>query len=439
MGQRVNQWMGGFQLGRVAGALLAAGLAMPATAQIEREGEGSRRQSLDAMELKDAPSGLWGSLSNWSTDGKASDALDAAKLAGKPVLVLTWATWSKPSLREALPLATKLAANNPDLVVIAAHSAQGWDAAAGATAGTKVVLAQDAKGEFRKGLGSDSDPDFYVFDRAGHMRYADIATPSVIQAVEEVVAETKEQAADVEAIKAARAGKGGVAGTVSITDIDPEKLPLVPPGYRQPTEDEYNKADWPKFVDVPNVFQFEQVNGEVRYPTIALAAKKTIKTGREAPQGRATVMYLWHPEVPATFDVMDRMDVLQQQNQRDLNVIGAAILLKKIDSGRAGQISEETDIERLTKGFDAFVQKRNSKHTLALDTDLSSTSGMGESSYFPIAGVPCAVIASSDGTIRWAGAVNTSEFTSAIENVLRNDPGIRNRRSADKAFLQSKR
>jgi thiol-disulfide isomerase/thioredoxin len=426
-------------------ALLAA-MSAPAMGDIVREGEGTRRQELSAMELKDAPGDVWATLSQWSADGKPGEALSAAKIDGKPVLILTWASWSKPSTREALPLAQKMADQfgAQGLIVVAAHGSQGWDGAAGIVKdrGVKIHIALDEKGDFRKALKSDADPDFYVIDRAGHMRYADIANASVEEAVAEVVKETKEQAADVPSILKKRESDQSMAAaqTSAITDLDIEKLPLVPPMYRQPGEREYENVAWPKIEpERAQEWGFSDSRGNIEYPALTYSPVSEVKTGRHARDGRVTVIYLWAPGIERSFSVMEDMDRLQQSNLRDLYVVGVATMDARLD-GRGTWTADE-DQDRLLKEFrdryETIVKKRNFKHTMAFDPEASVWGSLGEDNRsFPI---PGAMLVSSDGVIRWMGWINSPDFKSAVDKMIRVDPGVQIRREADRMLIQDGR
>jgi len=424
---------------------LLAAMAAPALGDIVREGEGTRRQELSAMELKDAPSDVWASLSQWSADGKPGEALSAAKTEGKPVLILTWASWSKPSTREALPLAQKMADQfgAQGLIVVAAHGNQGWDAAAGIVKdrGVKIHVALDEKCDFRKALKSDADPDFYVIDRAGHMRYADIANASVEEAVAEVVKETKEAAADVPSILKKREADQSIAAAQSsaITDLDIEKLPLVPPMYRQPGESAYENVAWPKMD--PERFSewgFKSTNGRIDYPTLNYSPATELKTNRHARDGRVSVIYLWTPTIEPSFAVMEDMDKLQQAHLRDLYVLGVAAEETKLRGQNSFNNEDEEDVlKRLRTRYDEIVKKRNFKHTVAFDPTNSVWGSMGESNQgFPL---PGAMLVSSDGIIRWIGWTNSPDFKSAVDKMIRVDPGVQIRREADRMLIQDGR
>ncbi len=90
------------------GTIVAAGLAAPAFGQpgkkadspvvnpeITRRGEGSRRLELNKLELKPFQAELWSKLSDWQN----GPALTSADVKGKVVLVVTYASWNKNSVK----------------------------------------------------------------------------------------------------------------------------------------------------------------------------------------------------------------------------------------------------------------------------------------------------------------------------------------------------
>ncbi|CAK9069779.1 Uncharacterized tRNA/rRNA methyltransferase MT0904, partial [Durusdinium trenchii] len=87
---------------RMRGILTATIVALAASAglaqsdQIIREGSGERRAALDAMELSAFDKSLLGGLTDWIGEPVTADDLD-----GKPVLILTWASWHSGSTASA--------------------------------------------------------------------------------------------------------------------------------------------------------------------------------------------------------------------------------------------------------------------------------------------------------------------------------------------------
>lgn len=420
----------------------AFALALPAAhAQPLRESTGQRRAALDKMELQPLPADLWGKLGSWT----GGEALTAGNTGGKAVLIVGWASWSKPSAG-AMSLAQRMADQfgGQGLIVVGVHHPQGWVDAADAAkkAGAKFVLAHDSTGEFRKALKIDHDPEFYLVDRAGHLRYAALASPSVPEACAEIVGETVAQANDLPSILKKRADDEAAKGrrTQEIRpDIDLASLPPVPPGYSTPSESVYRNTAWPKLADkIATDAGLVDQNGQRTDVKLTFQPQGWFPARPEI-QGRAMVLYFWHPDMSETFtSVMPKMDLLQKQYRRDLAVVGVMIPRKKLDSsfGNSGQQDDET-AEKLVQRYRTFVNSRDFAHALAADPTGSSVNVLGQASNkLPS---PAAMVVSSDGIIRWIGSVNSQGFRYAVETIVAEDPGVRARRAADQAFIENKK
>src|SRR6185295_1366364 len=125
----------------------------------------------------------------------------------------------------------------------------GWEGAADAAkkAGVTFRYAHDVNNGFRAALKVDADPDFYLIDRAGQLRYADIQTQSVTAAVSELLAETREHAAaETERLKAEaakRAADAKLTGQIH-EGIDLANLPEMDVPKQSP--EAYAKVKWPE-------------------------------------------------------------------------------------------------------------------------------------------------------------------------------------------------
>jgi hypothetical protein len=429
-------------------AALAAGLALslaPAlAADVTTTATGQRKADLEKMELKDFPAAAWGELSAWAN----GEALTAAGLSGKPVLIVTWSSWHPASLK-ALAIAQRMhETHGPQgLIVVGVHGPQGWDKAAEAASARKAtfLLAHDAGGGFRKAIKVATDPDWYVIDRAGHLRYAAVSSSSVDEACEEVTGESKAEANNLPKLLKERADREAVrkGRTTGLREnLDLSSLPPVPPGFTPPTEENYQKLAWP-IVDKEIGEKYgliEQNTGKPREPKLNFTTEGYYPSKPQF-EGRAIVIYVWHPDMYDSYNgAFDRMDALQQQYPRDLAVIGAMTPIAKLDPSRAnaGQFGQQVeDPERLVRRYEAFVRSRAFRHSLAADLSgsaLGSLAGQNMSSEKPP--LPFAIIASSDGTIRWVGRISGPDFKYAIDQVLAVDPGVLARRAADRAYIQ---
>ncbi|MDX2131928.1 MAG: hypothetical protein SFY69_07750 [Planctomycetota bacterium] len=418
---------------------VAAGLASWAHAQVEpsiiREGEGPRRAELNTRELKAFDFAAFASLKDW-TNGAALTAGDAA---GKPVLILTWTDYV-PQSKRGLVIARRMAEQHAakGLIVVCVHAPSGWDKVAKGAApeGSTFLLAHDADGGFRRALSSDVDPDFYVIDRAGQLRYADIATESVEAACAAVVAESREDAAAINDRLKADAAKrdADLRRTAGLRErVDLTSLPEIP--FTEPTPDEYKKAKWPAPPKDPN--EQPSATGEPVEPDLPRVALSDSNFFPAKPQlkGRITLLYFWHPESRFTFQGMDRFDLLQRQRGRDLNVVGC---LSPLKDNSGGELKMETDPKKLREKLEEFQKARVQGHSIFIDADggiFQQAQKFYNNSALPL---PWVAILSSDGVMRWWGWIADPKGQAAFDRIFEVDPGVLARRAAEAAYIRSK-
>ncbi|MBX3377849.1 MAG: TlpA family protein disulfide reductase [Phycisphaeraceae bacterium] len=427
----------------IAAISLSLFVSSAPAADVVREATGQLRIEMDRMELTKFPAENWSKLGAWANGA----AITPASAEGKVVLIASWASWHPASLR-AMPIVQNAAAKYGDqgLLVVGVHHAQGWDEAE-ATAkarGFTFPIAHDTTGEFRKALKMPHDPMFFFIDRAGHLRYAAVASGSIDEACAELVKETKEQAGDLPRIRREReeaaAKAKGKTSDINMA-IDLSTLPPVPPGYLPPQAPAYRNISWPKMdTELGKRWGLiDQQSNKFSEKKIAFSPVNYFPAKPET-QGRAIVIYIWHPDVPETYTkVMPQMDLLQQNYQRDLAVIGAAVPLRSVQPNRQSQPGEEEEsVAKFGSKYANFIASRRYKHALALDASASSLAGLagqGGSEAFPL---PGAIVVSSDGVIRWVGWSNGPDFKYAIETIVAVDPAVQARRAADRAFIEAR-
>lgn len=332
------------------------------------------------------------------------------------------------------------------LVVVGVHAPKGWDKAVetAKSRGAELLHAHDANGEFRKALKIESDPDWYVIDRAGRLRYAAVATSSVEAAVGEVVGETAEHASDLPRVLKERADKEAAAKGKSVDinqQADLSSLPPVPPGYTAPDEGAYENVKWPK-MNKELGKSFGLLDQQTEKPLTPSLSFEPHGFHPRPPvtEGRATLIYLWHPDLYMSYNgVMSQMDTLQRQYPRDLAVIGALVPVEKLDPQRANQGQQqdaEEQMEKLHKKYLNFVKARTYEHVLAADLAGSAFGSISQqgSTAFPL---PGAMLVSTDGIIRWVGWINGPDFKYAVDTMLANDPGVKARREADRKYIEA--
>jgi thiol-disulfide isomerase/thioredoxin len=446
-----------FALRSVLALTAAAGLASAAMGadDIKREGEGARRQALNAMELKPFDMSLTSKITEWNTAPTGGD------LSGKVVVFCMWADWYAPCKRvmvQCQKLAEKYGKDG--LVVIAVHNAKGWDASKNpkSVAGVPFFAGVDASGEFRKSINSDQDPDVYVVDRAGQMRYADVDKASLEAGVQLLLKETSEQAGGINAAEAARRQKADAeqrrAEAIN-QNVDMTSLPEL--DFPAPSPDAYKKAKWPKMPadrtgkDLLNPGQSSGSSGEKKEEKVQSVTFNDAQWLANKPSlnGRVRLVYLWHPDSRFTHDNIGKFDLVQRQRGRDVAVVGA---ISAVYDGTHGESatseSEKKEVEmdpvKVKKRFEAFLTSRHIGHGIYFDAGASIMStgldkeNAGSSSNSDLYPNPFVCIVSSDGVLRWAGGTWFPSYEAALEQVIREDPGVQARRKVEAAFIKAK-
>ncbi|MCW5776254.1 MAG: TlpA family protein disulfide reductase [Phycisphaeraceae bacterium] len=425
---------------RISSLLLTAVvLSVPAFGQdgVIRESTGERLQRLTKMELSPFDGANWNLLSSW-TNG---DALTSEATNGKVVVIMTWAGWN-PVASRALPMAKRLHDNYEaeGLILVGVHHGTGWEEGlkAAERAGIKFLLAHDAENKFREALLVDQDPDFYVIDRAGQLRYADIVTESVETAVRVTLGETVDQAAGIRGRLAedAQRREAEARRTEAIrSQIDLRTLPEVP--FMPPSKAAYEATTWP----TPPRDDQNRGQQQPQEPPILMLPNTGYHPAPPATAGRAVVVYFWNPNDRDSYSVMGEMDRLQRQMGRDLVVVGALVPIQDENRGWQQQQDTKNDPAVLTTRMTQFRNARQLDHALLLDlagvslASMPSRQGYGAAVRFP---TPYAVLASSDGLVRFWGNPVSPAFRSALDRVIRDDPGIAARRRAEAEYIRTK-
>lgn len=417
----------------LASLLALTGIAAAQNAEPIREGDGQRRTDLNRMELKPFPAEAWGKLSDW----KNGPAISPSDYKGKVVLIFTWSDYV-PTSQKALDLAKRLAEQKgkDGLVVVGAHGSQGWAEAnkPAAAEGSKFLLALDAKREFRAALKSDADPDFYLIDRAGQLRFADVTTETASNGVDLLLAETPESAGKLNDTIAAKraADEAGLRRPDDINQkLDLTNVPELP--FAKPAPEAYTKAKWPRVPRDPNN---NDANVKAEARPITLPPDTDFFPKKPVTDGRITLVYLWHPREFFTFDRdMPEADLLQRQYGRDLAVVGALF----IPQGQSGQRlrDEDKDPEKLRAKMQEFAKARQTKHAFVLDAGNSLLNTvLNNQNEFPY---PMIILISTDGQARWWSSKEGNEYRGPLLTMLENDPGVLARRKAEEEYIKARK
>lgn len=433
--------------GTCAGLLVAASglLSMTATGwaqsldgEVRLEGSGRHRDACDALQLKPFDANLWSALSDWSGTTVTPEATK-----GKVVLIMTWTSYAKAANSPAAKLAQRLHERYADrgLVVVGVHNPNEFGRAAAAAQELKLTFpyAADPKpGKFRTALNVDQDPDFYVIDRAGNMRFADIENSSVERAVEIALGETAEQAATVPGIVADKARAEeiermrirGVSGVVR--PGEPLKVP-----YTAPPEEAYASAKYPRPNNRTGVGQYDTMVDRIikERPPLTLN-EETWATPKPVSDGRVMLVY--------TIDVLDeqvkqiasKMASLQRAHARDM-VVAGTLLKPGDDSNLTDEEKKKREESRLRAARD-FVATSNLNHglntsLLGLGSDTSEIVRVLRMRHEAVT----AFLVSTDGKVRWCGNPYWEGFEKNVELFIEADPGVKARRAAEDAAAKA--
>lgn len=401
-------------LAAICGSMISNGAAIaqatPAAApSVRYEGKDERRDRLDAMQGKPFDATLWTGLSTWR-----NGAVTAESTKDKVVVLVTWSSWYRTSheaLKGAQALADKFGKDG--LVVVGVHDQQGYDKAAEVLGnqGAKFSVALDKGNALRKALDVDNDPDFYVIDRAGNLRYADIATNSVESAVTALIAETPEQAKGAKApsSKDGRAEKtpDPMAEKPAAESKAANMLGATATGagvtFALPDEATYTAAKWP--THNKGRLAASNLQGK-KLPTIL--GSETFLDGKPDVAGKVIIIDFWATWCGPCRASMPGLDKVSKQFADDAVVIGIS------DEG------EDVVRKFLSKNKHSYVQAIDEKATI--------------SNSLSIQGIPHAIILSTDGVIRWQGHPGeVGKLASTIGAVIKADPGVKARRDAEAA------
>ncbi len=405
-----------------------------AQAQVAREGSGATRAAWDKLELKPFDAANWGKLSDWKNGGPLAEGLTK----GKIVLVVTYGDFH-PTSKRAMQYCKKLGEQHAadGMIVVGVHSQLGWDEAdKPASPDGSFLLAHDAKGEFRAALHGQSDPDYFVIDRAGQMRFAGVASEGVEAAVKDLLGETLEKAggtvARLDAEKAAKDAEER-RSRASRDKVDLATFPDLP--FDKPSAEDYEKAAWPRLPRDPNK-QDEIVSLEPRDVSLPEGDWYPRKPSLE---GKVIVAYFWHPRLRLG-SFFQEIDVLQRQRGRDVVYAGVLTVLDnmKIGDQQVNLLKDEKDPEKLHESMLKMAKTRAFDHFLITDAG-------GKTTYQSIFKddsetlLPAFAIISTDGKARWWSSKAAVNWEAALNQVVRVDPGVQNRRKAEEKYLKEQK
>ena len=275
-------------------------------------------------------------------------------------------------------------------------------------------------------------------DRAGQLRYANVANESVDEAIQFLISESRDAASTLNQREAdaekARRMEEARTGALNNKDDLLRNLPELP--FTAPKEQAYKDAKWPALPEDKN-----NSSNKAEPKKIALPSGAWVPS-QPALAGRAVVVYFWNPGVTASYEQMQvAADFMQRQHQRDLVVVGVLTDLQAL--GQNVNFDRMTDEEKAKKQLtpESALQKAKDfqaarKYDHAMVVDMSGAvlkSVTGENS-IPL---PFLAVISSDGYARWWGFAGSPEAKGALDRVLEVDPGVQARRKAEADYLKA--
>ncbi len=398
-----------------AGTTLAVGTTTRDVDQpeIRRDGVGEKRVTLNKMELTPFDVTTLNKLSKWQN----GEAPSAEALRDKVVAVVMWANWRPTSLQAAQQLAALSESSKGQLVVIAAHDAKMWDEGMklASERGVKTLIAHDEKGEFRRSLKSDQNPEVYFIDRAGQLRFADVEIGSVNAAAEALLKETTEEAK----------GRLGVIASNEKTARDKSAMTreaknVVRPGekltvtFKIPEDAAFEALLWPKKNNKELVQSMaNDIQGQ-KWPVKFGAEEVWLKGEVPDTRGRVMLVDFWGTWCPPCIRAKPTIEYLQAKYREDVVAIGIS-----------GYNEMKIDVER-------FLRKKDTEMVHAWDTEKKI------SDQLQVQALPTVYLISSDGVVRWMGSPLQPEFQVVLESILERDPGVKARREAEAAALKKR-
>ena len=414
-----------------AGAAGAAGARTDAS--ISRRGEGARRVALNAMERQAFPADAWAQLSDWQNGA----ALSRTATDGRVVLVAMWTDYL-PTNRRVPATVERLVRKHgaSGLIGVMVHGQEDWANATKpkAPAGATLLVAHDAQGKFREALNASADPSYYIIDRAGQLRFADVAGDSVEAAVDLLVAESAGDAAGLnDRLKREAEARDREARRAAAINqqADLTNFPVLP--FPEPSAEDYEKANWPR---LPLDESRQRTQPGATFAPVNVSLPESGWYPRVPDKkGKIVVAYLWNPADFFTYhDIMPRADLLQRQYRRDVVVVGLASAFDNKVGGRQ-YTDDERDAEKATKRVEQIFASRKFEHSLALMFDKENLyTTITTSTTIP---VPTLLIISTDGKARWwPHEDQQTTFEAALLRAIEVDPAVQARRRAEDEWLR---
>jgi thiol-disulfide isomerase/thioredoxin len=281
---------------------------------------------------------------------------------------------------------------------------------------------------------SDGDPDLYFIDRAGNLRFADVASDSLESAVSTLAKETPAQAASAPGDFAAMLKDADAKARRTVTKgegIDAGKKIKV--AFAPPSPDSYDKAFWPVKNEKEDVekqgtdFQGQQV-------PFGFDAVQWLNTpDNKSPDliGKVVIVDFWATWCVPCKRSMPLLDEMQKSFRDDLQVVGVS------GFKFSGNNNSSEEAEKYPQGEGrpvvmSFLREHNTEYAHAYDT------GSAIMKKLSVKAIPMVYVLSTDGVVRWEGNPLSDNFRNIVEGIIRVDPGVAARRKAEAAAIKAK-
>jgi len=406
---------------------------------------GTRAEELRELERTPFDLSLYGELSDWFNGEPAT----AATTDGKVVVFYTWSSFRPVTMRPMGTLRRLVDRyGEEDLVVVGVHQPEAYEDAKQAAERRRVnfPIARDESGRFREALLVDQDPDFYMVDRAGQLRYADVATASLEDAVRMLVNESASEAGTLnERLETQRARAREEARRTRLLrqQMRLGEMPDVP--FEQPPASAYEEADWPtltEFVLPDDLFGDGDDPDEIDPYSVEIPSGDWHPSPPSDIEGKLRMIYLWSTEqgIGAANEFYDQIQRVQAAHKRDVVVMGVAVRVEESRRRRRSNDEPDTRLAELNDLYRDFIDEKRLNHPVinkmddnAFPTTLLGLDGRGRGEFATSA----TALISTDGNVRWIGyfGIENDEFRAALSKMLREDPGVQARRQAEEAYI----
>lgn len=376
------------RLASAAAVVLAAGAMLGLSPQVAREGSADHRVAMSAAEGKAFDSTALATLTDWV----GGEPVTAEAMTRGDVVAVVFIDIANGTSMTVLNTLTRLIRTQGEqgLTVLAVHAEENWDGIVKLAEGNRirVPVAKDTDGAFRKAMGADDAPDVFMIDRAGQLRFADIETRSVTMAVSLLLRETPDSAM--------RNAKSEAVAR----EVLAEKSPVAPSSTekkdkKSATPQEYAAAAWPS----PNSGRLTGRNVQGSALPVALGSE-TWLTGQQDLSGKVVVLDFWATWCGPCIAASPTLDALQRAHQGKLAILAVG-----------GQGEDMATVK-------AYVNRKPPSYGHLFDSSQRVYKAL------QIRAIPHVVVMSTDGIVRWQGNPLSPEFRTAVEQVIRVDPGL---------------